>query len=108
MSNRYIPEDVSYTQIEGPTPPPQNRPMPGNRPAPFRMPDFRSGADALLFKNREGSSLSGLLKGLHLEKIDSGDILLLLIALYLLVEGDDLELAVALGLTVLLSLGEEE
>ena len=56
---------------------------------------------------REGGGLSGLLKSLHLEKIDSGDILLLLIRLYLLVEGDDLELVIALGLVLLMGLGEE-
>ena len=106
MYNRYIPADMSFTRVEGPA---QSRPAPGNRPAPFRLPDFLSGGEGLsgLFKNREGGGLPGLLKSLRLDRIDSGDILLLLIALYLLVEGDDLELAVALGLTVLLGLGED-
>jgi hypothetical protein len=56
---------------------------------------------------REGAGLSGLLKSLHLDHIDSGDILLLLIMLYLLVEGDDLELVIALGLVLIMGLGEE-
>lgn len=47
------------------------------------------------------------MKTLHLDKIDSGDILLLLIMLYLLVEGDDLELVIALGLVILMGLGED-
>ena len=48
------------------------------------------------------------MKTLHLENIDSGDLLLLLIMLYLLVEGDDLELVIALGLVLLMGLGKEE
>lgn len=106
MYNRYIPEDMSYTRIEKSVPPPpRSRPGRGNQ----RLPDFLSGGEGLsgFLKSWEGGSLSGLLKGLRLDRIDSGDILLLLIALYLLVEGDDLELAVALGLTVFLGLGEE-
>lgn len=100
MYNRYIPEDVSYSQIEepAPPPPPRSRSAPDRGQMPFSLPDF--------FAKRNG--LSGLLRDLHLDKIDSGDILLLLIALYLLVEGDDPELAIALGLTVLLGLWEEK
>ncbi len=100
MYNRYIPEDVSYARIEEHIPPPHHdRPVPEGRPprAPFRVPELFAGKEAL----------SGLLKSLSLDKIDSGDILLLLIALYLLVEGDDPELAIALGLTVFLGLGED-
>jgi hypothetical protein len=51
-------------------------------------------------------SLSSLLKTLKLDNIDSGDLLLLLIILFLLVEGDDLELVIALGLVLLMGLGE--
>jgi len=51
--------------------------------------------------------LSGLLKTLHLDKIDSGDILLLLIMLYLLKEGDDMDLVIALGLTLIMGLGDD-
>ena len=40
------------------------------------------------------------------EKLDSGDILLMLIVLYLLVEGDDMELVIALGLVLLMGFGE--
>ncbi|MCF2661433.1 hypothetical protein [Pseudoflavonifractor phocaeensis] len=49
-----------------------------------------------------------MLKTLHLEDIDPGDVLLLLIVLYLLVEGDDLELVIALGLVLIMGLGEEK
>ena len=101
MYNRYIPEDVSYTPVEEHMPStgrPRSTPQGGGvRPAPFRIPDFLSGTEGL----------SGLLKKVHLDRLDSGDILLLLIALYLLAEGDEPELAIALGLTVLMGLGEE-
>lgn len=101
MYNRYIPEDMSYAPVDRPSfrpEPPRSRPEDRPRQMPFRLPNFLSG---------EEGGLSNLLKGFHLDRIDSGDILLLLIALYLLVEGDDLELALALGLTVLMGLMEE-
>lgn len=108
MYNRYIPEDVSYTPIE---PPPKQPTTPGSGPRPTtRFPDFLSGKEGLsgLLGVREGNSLSGLLKSLRLNNIDPGDVLLLLILLYLLVEGDDLELVIALGLTLLMGLGDDK
>ncbi len=58
-------------------------------------------------ENRASQALSGLLKSLHLEHLDTGDILLGLIVLFLVLEdGDDLDLIITLGLTILLSLGE--
>ncbi len=107
MYNRYIPEDTSYTRIETPAARP-DAPAPGEGSRkPLHFPDFLLGKEGRLFGGREGGGLSGLLKSLHLENIDSGDILLLLILLYLLVEGDDLELVIALGLVLLMGLGEE-
>ncbi|MEA4933111.1 MAG: hypothetical protein VB071_05930 [Lawsonibacter sp.] len=50
--------------------------------------------------------MSSLLKTLKLDDIDTGDILLLLIILYLLVEGDDLELVIALGLVLIMGFGD--
>ena len=108
MYNRYIPEDVSYIPIE---PPPEQPAAPESGPRPsFRIPGFSSGKEGLsgLLGIQEGSSLSGLLKSLRLDSIDPGDILLLLILLYLLVEGDDLELVIALGLTLLMGLGDDK
>lgn len=107
MYNRYIPQDVSYTPVEGTTP---GRPGPGPHRQPFRFSDLLGGKEGLsgLLGGQEGGRLSGLLKSLHLENIDSGDILLLLIMLYLLVEGDDLELVIALGLVLLMGLGDGE
>lgn len=94
MYNRYIPEDMSYTRISPQPEPPRERP----RQPPIRFPEFLSG--------KEG--LSSLLKSLRLDKLDSGDILLLLITLYLLVEGEDLDLVIALGLVLLMGLGEDD
>lgn len=108
MYNRYIPEDVSYTPIE---PTPEQPPRPGGEPRPsLRFPGLLSGKEGLsaLLGTREGNNLSGLLKSLRLDSIDSGDVLLLLILLYLLVEGDDLELVIALGLTLLMGLGDDK
>ena len=108
MYNRYIPEDVSYTPVEPPPKQPRG-PAPDSAPRPS-FHDFLSGKEGLsgLLGAREGNTLSGLLKSLHLDNVDSGDILLLLILLYLLVEGDDLELVIALGLTLLMGLGDSK
>lgn len=111
MYNRYIPEGVTYTKIEEEHP--QERPQKaktGNiSHSPVRFPDFLTGKTGLsaLLNGGEGGGLSGLLKTFHLDNIDTGDVLLLLIILYLLVEGDDLELVIALGLVLLMGLGEE-
>lgn len=62
---------------------------------------FRS----LLDRDKFGG-LDSLLSALNLEGLDSGDILLILIILLLLVEGDNLELVITLGLMLILSLGD--
>lgn len=108
MYNRYIPEDTSYTRIEAEAPRPQaSRPGPQQ---PFHFPDFLSGKEGLsnLLGGGQEGGLSSLLKTLHLDKVDTGDVLLLLILLYLLVEGDDLDLVIALGLVLLMGLGESD
>lgn len=86
----------------------------------FKLPSFLNGKDGLssllsgkdglgsLFSGKERGGLSGLLKTLKLDDIDTGDILLLLIILYLLVEGDDLELVIALGLVLIMGFGDSE
>lgn len=54
--------------------------------------------------------LGGLLKNVRLEELDSGDILLVLILLFLFLESDDnLELVITLGLLLVFGLfGKEE
>ena len=123
MYNRYIPNGASYTRVTVDEPvesspgasqarEPHQKARPGDQrsqhtgrpgsggPAGFSLPSFLTG---------EGGSggLGGLLKALKLEDLDSGDLLLLLIVLLLLWEGDDLELVIALGLVLILGLGDE-
>lgn len=55
-----------------------------------------------------GQLLDGVLKHFSLENFDTGDILLVLIILFLYLEsGDNLELVITLGLLLLLGLGDE-
>lgn len=54
------------------------------------------------------TGFKNLLSSFGLEDIDTGDILLFLIVLFLLREGDEFELAITIGLMLLLSLGEEK
>lgn len=64
---------------------------------------FREGAGEGL-----GQSASALLKRFHLDSLDTGDILLALIVLFLVLDdGDSLDLLIALGLMILFSLGEK-
>ena len=87
MYNRYIPNGISYTRIpeeEAPAAPP---------PGPERPEEPGE---------KKAAELSGLLRGLRLEGLDTGDVLLLLILLLLFLEGDDWELIITLGLLLLL------
>ena len=118
MYNRYISEDTPYVPIQEAEHPQgggrSNSGTKGHGPAStggFRFSSLFSGKEGAgsLFSSGDGSGgLSGLLKALKLEDIDPGDILLLLIILFLLVEGDDLELVIALGLVLLMGLGDRE
>lgn len=102
MYNRYIPEDASYTPVE--KTPPSSMPQSGS--GLERHPRQSGFPLSSLFGGKDG--LSGLLKTLHLDRFESGDILLLLIMLYLMAEGDDLELVIALGLTLIMGLGDDK
>ena len=87
-----------------------NQPRPGqNRPAP--RPGGPSPAKNDLAGEVTGA-LSQLLDGVRrhfsLENFDTGDILLVLIILFLYLEGDNLELVITLGLMLLLGLGDDE
>ncbi len=116
MYNRYIPQDTSYVRVEepakaSPPPPPDSggRPSGGNSAPRFRGVEdlFSKRGLGGLLGGRDGG-LHGLLRALKLDNIDTGDVLLLLIILLLLSEGDDLDLVVALGVVLLMSLGEEK
>lgn len=100
MYNRYIPSGTSYERVTEQKPPSSHGPGPQQRPrAEARRPPPpppQKGAGPL-----EGITgwLGGLLKNVHLEGLDSGDILLVLILLFLFLESDDnLELVITLGL----------
>ena len=98
MYNRYIPDGNTYTRIpiEDPPPPP-GEPEERDQPLPPESADPPE-------KGEKKGLLSGLFKGLKLEGLDTGDILLLLIVLFLFLEGDDMELVITLGLLLILGL----
>lgn len=105
MYNRYIPDSTRYERISEPA-----QSFNPRKSAQRPPPPPTKGANPL-----EGilGGLGGLLKNVHLDKLDSGDILLVLILLFLFLEGDDnLELVITLGLLLLFGLfgkdGDEE
>ena len=90
MYNRYIPNGASYTRVvEEDAPPTQT--VPPDAPPP--EPDAEAPESA-----KPASGLGKLLRGLKLDGLDTGDVLLLLILLFLFLEGDDMELVITLGL----------
>ena len=96
MYNRYIPNGASYTRVvEEDAPPTQT--VPPDAPPP--EPDAEAPESA-----KPASGLGKLLRGLKLDGLDTGDVLLLLILLFLFLEGDDMELVITLGLLLLLGL----
>lgn len=116
MYSRYLPPEEAFSPLppeEGTPPPP---PAQGQAAAPPPPRSTPSSAPQSL-KGPAGELLGGLTQELNkllggvfrfsLEDLDTGDILLFLIVLLLFVEGDDVDLAIALGLTLLLSLGEQ-
>lgn len=60
-----------------------------------------------MFQRDKSGGMKGLLEALKLDDLDSGDVLLVLILLFLMAEGDNLELVITLGLLLLLGLGGE-
>ena len=87
--------------------PGQNRPSFTASPRPMGPP---SSKNDLVGEVTGGLSqlLGGVLKHFSLKNFDTGDILLVLIILFLYLEGDNLELVITLGLMLLLGLGDEE
>jgi len=96
MYNRYIPNGASYTRVvEEDAPPTQT--VPPDAPPP--EPDAEAPESA-----KPASGLGKLLRGLKLDGLDTGDVLLLLILLFLFLDDreDNLELLITLGLMLLL------
>lgn len=83
MYNRYIPDGGRYTRVVEEDGPPL---------APPEPPPAKTGG------------IAKLLKGLQLDRWDTGDLLLLVLVLLLLLEGDDTELLITLGLILVLGL----
>ncbi len=82
-----------YTRVvEEDAPPTQT--VPPDAPPP--EPDAEAPESA-----KPASGLGKLLRGLKLDGLDTGDVLLLLILLFLFLEGDDMELVITLGLLLL-------
>lgn len=107
MYNRYIPHGAQY----GPIPPEERTSSPSH---PGERSGGLGGLLGGLFGEKSGEAsgigqtLSSLLKSFHLEELDTGDILLALIVLLLILEdGDNLDLVITLGLMILFSLGEK-
>jgi hypothetical protein len=133
MYNRYIPNGANYTRILEEDVPPQhhasspnhgyshseNREKNSNQthqsPQPHQpqhaAPSSHTPPPTLpLGGALEGVSglLSDLLKRFDLGGLDTGDILLLLIILFIFMEGDDIEMVIVMGLMLLFSLGDKD
>lgn len=74
---------------------------------PFTRADT-SGPSRVGKEKEDAGALAGILRLFGLETIDSGDVLLLLILLFLAREGDDLEMLITLGLALLMGRGTKE
>lgn len=124
MYNRYIPGTGGYTRVtvhEKEDPTSRARAQEQSASGGHRQSErsrtgggpqdiFKSLSAPLSFFGGEdkNAGIAGILKSLHLEDLDSGDILLLLIILFVFLEGDNIELVITLGLMLLLGLGDEK
>lgn len=121
--NRYIPEETQYVPANsteksdfsgpgqrggGPHPsaPHPNRTGGGGSTGFSSLLGGKEGILSILTGQSGGKGVTSALKSLKLGDWDSGDLLLLLIVLLLLSEGDDLELVIALGLALMMGLGD--
>lgn len=111
MYNRYIPAETSYTAIQSEIPQTEGekhqrtRAHPASQVAPLQALFAQKGGLHRILGG-ETSGVGKLLKTLKLERFDSGDLLVLLIVLLLLSEGDDWDPIIALGLFLVLELME--
>ena len=109
MYNRYIPSGGQYTRItvqeDAPSSAaPHSEPTAETNPRPDPPFSFLSGRG----DNKKNAGLAGIFDALKLKDIDTGDILLLLILLFLFRDGEDLELVILLGLILLFGLSDKE
>lgn len=93
MYNRYIPRG-DYVPTDGQDRGPERREGKGGI----------LGSLGSLLGGGGGSKLDGILKALHLDRFDKGDILLILVLVYLYIESDDEDWLIVLALVVLMGL----
>ena len=100
MYNRYVPKNGSYQRTSEPdiAEQPVQRQTTG-RQAPSRQASPVQSAGAVQNKS---FGLGGLLKGLNLRDMDTGDLLLILILLLLFLEGEDDEVLIVLAIVLFL------
>ena len=105
MYNRYLQGTAGQAvpEYRGPEEPPSAAGHAAPSPPPHKSGDLLKEVTGGL-----GDLLGGVLKHFSLEKVDTGDILLVLIILFLFLEGDNLELVITLGLMLLLGLGDDQ
>ena len=113
MYNRYIRNDTgSYSRIPEEEAPPRTGPPPGRDPSPKQPPPRQEAPPPRREPpppppRQEASdviarALRGLLDRLHLESVDTGDLLLLALLFLLYEEQADEELLFALGILLIL------
>lgn len=119
MYNQYL-DDNSFAPLEPGPQGPASGPRPQGRgqfdqPPPHRQPGGPSPRPGQSKNDLVseltgglGQLLDGVRKHFSLKDFDTGDILLVLIILFLYLEGDNLELVITLGLMLLLGLGDDE
>lgn len=103
LYNQYIPDETIFSRI------PEQEDIPHTE-EPHRK--ERSKKSIFQFFTQEGkdknAGLSGILKRFKLEDIDTGDILLFLILLFAILEDENWELAIILGLVLFLSFRDDD
>lgn len=100
MYSHYIPAGATFSPVS----PPDTAP-----PPPPKEPSFsiNSLLNQLTSDSESNHTIQDFLRRFHLENLGTGDVLLALILLILILEdGDELELIITLGLMLLFSLGE--
>jgi hypothetical protein len=116
MYNRYIPGEHGHVRVktaepvQNPPAPDENQYTPTSRETqaadgPCAVPRESPCAQNTGDKFGGLGRLLGLLK---LEKVDQGDLLLFLILLLLLTDGDELDMVITLGLLLLLGMGDQK
>ena len=116
MYNRYIPQDTTYVPLDQPEEKEQKAGKKEDNSPPFSFKGLLSGGIPDKLKSilkgegtESATSILDTIKAFHVGKLDSGDILIILIILFLLIEGEDQwELVITLGLLLIFGLMEKE